>query len=73
MLTEQKGVCHSCGKPNETVHHRTGEVKNLCVDHDHETGKVRRLLCTSCNMVLGLVNDNPKLLRFLADYVEEFK
>lgn len=57
----------------ETQDHRCfvcRELVALNVDHDHETGKVRDLLCTPCNLALGYVNDDPSLLRRLASYVE---
>lgn len=44
-----------------------------CVDHDHESGIVRALLCASCNAVLGLMKDNPAFLRAAADYIEEHR
>lgn len=43
----------------------------VCVDHDHNTGKVRGFLCDRCNVVLGRVKDDPKLLRQLAEYLEK--
>lgn len=43
------------------------------VDHDHETGKVRALLCHQCNKSLGLANDNPDKLRSMAEYLETHK
>ena len=45
MFTEQAGRCFICG--------RTQETQLLSVDHDHETGKVRRLLCVYCNNCLA--------------------
>ena len=41
------------------------------IDHDHKTGKVRGLLCNSCNHTLGLLRDDPIALRALADYLEQ--
>ena len=67
MEKEQKGVCYLCKNPSTT------KKRVLVVDHDHETGKVRRLLCDKCNRGLGYFLDNPAVLRAAADYVEEFK
>jgi hypothetical protein len=67
MLTLQVSGCTICGKSI------TENGKALAVDHDHETGAVRGLLCNSCNTALGLFNDNPELLRKAADYIEKHK
>lgn len=40
------------------------------VDHDHATGRVRGILCSPCNTGMGLLKDDPALLRRAADYVE---
>jgi hypothetical protein len=65
MLEQQNGVCYICGEQ---------DFRNLAVDHDHKTGKVRRLLCTSCNIGLGKFKDDANLLRKAADYLcQEFK
>lgn len=67
MLAEQNGVCAICEKPETTM--RKGKLKALAVDHDHESGRVRSLLCQRCNMALGMVDDDVALLRKFIDYV----
>ena len=62
MLSEQGGVCAICGEVQEN--------RSLYVDHDHETGKVRGLLCRKCNLFLGLAQDDPNILRSAANYLE---
>ncbi|WP_159083913.1 endonuclease VII domain-containing protein [Nocardioides terrigena] len=68
MHDEQGGVCAICHEPEGMTY--KGKPKALCVDHDHETGKVRGLLCAACNFALGKFRDNPALLRAAADYLE---
>lgn len=54
MLEEQNGGCYICGKSSTT--------RALDIDHDHSTGKVRGLLCSPHNRVLGLLDDDPEML-----------
>lgn len=68
IAASQGGVCAICRKP-ETRIIRQGTPPRLSVDHDHTTGRVRQLLCNSCNNILGLANDNPALLRAAICYL----
>jgi hypothetical protein len=61
LLTRQGGGCGICG--------RTPGKVSLHVDHDHETGEIRGLLCVGCNNALGQLHDDPVLLYRAADYV----
>lgn len=63
MEAAQSGLCFICGG-SEAIQAR------LVVDHDHATGKVRKLLCTPCNTTLGLMAENVVRLRAMADYIE---
>jgi hypothetical protein len=53
MLDAQGGVCKICTMPETTRKNNSDEVRMLCVDHDHNTGKIRGLLCNRCNRALG--------------------
>lgn len=68
MWKEQDGLCAICHRP-ETAVMRHGIVQSLAVDHDHETGEVRRLLCQRCNTGLGLFGDDPERLMDAAKYL----
>jgi hypothetical protein len=62
MLAAQGGLCAICRN-----------TPALHVDHDHETGLVRELLCFNCNGGLGQFKDDPAVLRAAADYVERHR
>lgn len=55
MLQCQNGVCSICGNPPG--------VRRLAVDHCHETGKVRGLLCVSCNLQLGVIENQEWIVK----------
>lgn len=63
MLEEQEFCCAGCNT------HQLELKQRLHVDHDHETGVVRGLLCGNCNRALGLVKDNIKTLQSLINYL----
>lgn len=65
-LDEQDHRCAICRAPEN-------DDRELSVDHDHETGIARRLLCHGCNVGLGFFRDDPALLRAAAEYVEHHR
>lgn len=62
MLAKQNGVCKVCFGTN-------GRYR-LAVDHCHKTGAVRGLLCSRCNVAIGMAQDCPHRLKSLANYLE---
>lgn len=42
----------------------------LCIDHDHDTGELRGLLCSPCNSAIGQLHDDPELVRSALAYLE---
>lgn len=59
------GDCHICSDPLE----RDG--KNTHVDHCHDSGRIRGLLCQRCNQGLGHFRDNPSLLEAAVKYLQK--
>lgn len=65
----QGGVCAICKQPETVVHSKSGRAQPLSVDHDHETGVVRGLLCHRCNVAVGLLQNSPEFADAVADYL----
>lgn len=64
MFAEQEGCCAICGT------HQMQLKRALAVDHDHDTGKVRALLCTHCNTALGSFFENEETILRALDYLK---
>lgn len=63
LIEYQGGGCAVCGRKQEP------DGRKLSIDHDHTTGKVRGILCYSCNKALGLFYDIPERLDKAAEYL----
>jgi hypothetical protein len=63
MFSAQGGVCAICKKPDPK--------RRLAVDHCHDTGRVRELLCIKCNSAIGKLYDDPKMLDRAAAYLRK--
>lgn len=64
MLSEQDGKCAICRIDRSKL------SKAMVVDHCHETGKIRGLLCGKCNSGIGLLKDSSKLCQVAANYLK---
>lgn len=59
MLEQQNGLCAIC----------QNRMDKVCIDHCHTSGKVRGLLCDNCNKAIGLLKDNPYVVKGARDYL----
>ena len=48
-----------------------GAARNLHIDHNHNTGEIRGILCSSCNRGIGYLGDNPNRLLKAREYLEK--
>jgi hypothetical protein len=64
MFETQNGICAICGLEQQS----TRNIR-LCVDHCHDTGMVRGLLCDRCNRGIGLLQDDYRILDKASTYL----
>jgi hypothetical protein len=67
LYIEQDGKCYICSSTGFKIEPNSGT--DLAIDHCHETGKVRGLLCHNCNRALGLLKDNLNYLNRAKEYL----
>jgi len=72
LSEEQGGVCAICKEPEKALS-SNGFIKHLAVDHCHDTGKVRGLLCHHCNVGIGSLGDSVDLLKEAINYLNKYK
>ena len=73
MKLNQNYLCKICGKPETKTHNASNTLIDLSVDHCHETGKIRGLLCSSCNIGIGYLKHSSELLRKAAIYMDAYE
>lgn len=66
MLKQQNNCCAIC------LRHKECFKRNFSIDHCHLTGKVRGLLCISCNAAIGSLNDDPSIIKRALTYLEQY-
>jgi len=68
MHQQQGGGCYICGSEGFKINPHSKVL--LAVDHCHDTGRVRGLLCHNCNRALGLLGDNISNLKSAIEYLK---
>lgn len=66
MFDRQDGRCAICRKPPE-------KPSRLRIDHCHATGHVRGLLCSGCNVAIGILGDTARTMKWAIEYLERFE
>jgi hypothetical protein len=67
MLENQNHACAICKSQNSG----DKRSKRLSIDHCHQSGKIRGLLCSSCNKAIGLMKDSPELMLLAIGYLKK--
>ena len=69
-LAAQGFGCKICGSSESRAPNKS---ERFVVDHCHTTGKVRGLLCSPCNIALGMIGDDPAIAIMLSEYLQDHK
>jgi hypothetical protein len=73
MLLGQNNCCEMCNITIfEYLEKQNNRIKSFCVDHNHETGQIRGLLCHSCNLLLGKIEKNKNMLNSIIYYIDKY-
>ena len=74
MSVEQSNRCAVCGVVGEVIGLVAQSDKiRLVIDHNHETNKLRGLLCDSCNKALGQLKEDKIIIKSLLSYLEKWE
>jgi hypothetical protein len=69
LFEAQGGRCAICRRESNYLDPRYGKTRRLAVDHDHNTGKIRGLLCNQCNTALGKLGDSATSVMRAVEYL----
>jgi hypothetical protein len=67
----QQGCCAICKDALPDLMTYDNRRRGYAIDHNHETGEFRGILCTSCNSMLGMAKDSIEVLREAIKYLDE--
>ena len=69
MWNLQKGLCAICNSALPDLQVYDDRRRGYAIDHNHDTGEVRGILCIHCNSLLGMSGDNPEILLKAVEYL----
>ena len=72
-VKDQNNLCALCGRPERHINYITKKIQALSVDHNHDTGKNRALLCQDCNRGIGIFDESEELLLKAIQYLKKHK
>lgn len=74
VFADQGGVCAICRQPEDhPVKRGSGKIRSLAIDHNHQSGKVRGLLCCKCNQSLHRLEKYPGWAESAVAYLLKYK
>lgn len=73
MLEKCAGKCSICRQPETAYTARGGSARRLAIDHNHQTGQIRGLLCFRCNSAIGKIDENLDLLDAMRAYLVSYE
>lgn len=74
LLEKQNGLCSICFKTESIINStKVSRIKRLAIDHCHETGIIRGLLCHKCNVSLGAMDESIEILQSAINYLKKHK
>jgi Recombination endonuclease VII len=72
MLNLQNSCCFICNRPISFGLYDKRKKEMACIDHNHTTGELRKVLCNDCNVGLSRFNDDPNILLKAYTYLKEY-
>ena len=70
LAEKQNFLCAVCGESPKPRKKKSAEFDDFVIDHDHTTGELRGLLCNTCNIGIGMLQDSPTVALSAAVYLE---
>lgn len=72
LLEKQNGKCKICDKNLSYINLTKNQKDSACVDHSHKTNEVRGILCSACNLAIGLLQDKKEIIMKAYKYLENY-